>query len=395
MNIAYFDCFSGISGDMVLGALVDIGLDLEELAGALKTLDLEEFRLESRELMSYGLRATKVDVVVPESVLVRTFNNIRDLITTSGLPDKVKATSLEIFMRLARAESVIHEKPIDQVHFHEIGAVDSIVDIVGAAYGIHVLGIETVYGSPLPLGHGMIKTAHGALPVPAPAVLEILEDTPTYGRGIPTEIVTPTGAAIIKTLAVSFGNAPPMRIGKIGYGAGTKDLGVPNLIRIITGKALDVQAEAEELAYVISTNIDDMNPEFYDYVMERLFEAGAHDVWLAPIQMKKTRPGTVVNVLCSPADANELKRILLEETSTFGLRTTSVMKKAIERDMIEVETEWGTVEVKVGRESGRVTNVSPEFSDCARIAGKHGIPVKEVFLRAQSLARDLLGRVED
>jgi len=390
MTIAYFDCFSGISGDMVLGALVDLGLDLGELSDALSTLDLEQFRLESRDVMSYGLRGTKVDVMVPESVLVRTFNNIKDLIENSDLPAAVKSTSLEIFMRLARAESVIHNKPVDQVHFHEVGAVDSIVDIVGSAYGIHALGITEVFASPLPLGHGMIKTLHGSIPVPVPAVLEILSDTPTYGCGIPTEIVTPTGAAIVKTLAEAFGTMPPMKLSKTGYGSGTKDIGVANLLRVIIGEALDFPGEQEQLAYVVSTNIDDMNPEFYDYVMERLFGAGAHDVWLAPIQMKKTRPGTIINVLCSPSDAAAVKRILLEETSTFGLRTASVMKKAIERELVEVETRWGTVRVKIGRESGHVTSVSPEFSDCARIAGEQGVPIKEVFRKAQLLAQEQL-----
>jgi uncharacterized protein (TIGR00299 family) protein len=390
VTVAYFDCFSGISGDMVLGALVDLGLDIEDLAGAVSSLDLEDFRLETREVMSYGLRATKVDVIVPESVLVRTFNNIKDLIESSALPEVVKSLSLEIFMRIARAESVIHNKPVDQVHFHEIGAVDSIVDIVGAAYGIHALGIVEVFSSPLPLGHGMIKTQHGSIPVPAPAVLEILGDTPTYGRGIPTEIVTPTGAAVVKTLAGSFGTMPPMKLACTGYGAGSKDIGVPNLLRIITGERLDFPGEQEQLAYVISTNIDDMNPEFYDYVMERLFGAGAQDVWLAPIQMKKTRPGTVINVLCSPAEASDLKRIMLEETSTFGLRTSMVMKKAIEREVIEVDTPWGAVRVKIGRESGHVTSVSPEFADCARIAGEQGVPIKEVFRKAQVLAQEQL-----
>jgi pyridinium-3,5-bisthiocarboxylic acid mononucleotide nickel chelatase len=390
MTIAYFDCFSGISGDMVLGALVDLGLDLDELARGLSSLDLEEFKLESREVMSYSLRGTKVDVIVPESVLVRTFNNIRDLIESSSLPDEVKSLSLEIFMRIASAESVIHNKPVDQVHFHEVGAVDSIVDIVGAAYGVRALGITEVFASPLPLGHGMIKTQHGSIPVPAPAVLEILADTPTYGRGIPTEIVTPTGAAIVKTLAGSFGTLPPMEISKVGYGAGTKDIGVPNLLRVITGEPLDARGEQEQLAYVISTNIDDMNPEFYEYVMERLFSSGAHDVWLTPIQMKKTRPGVIINVLCGAADASKLKSILLEETSTFGLRTSTVMKKAIERELIEVVTDWGTVRVKIGRESGHVTSVSPEFSDCAKVAGEKGVPIKEVFRQAQLLAQQKL-----
>jgi hypothetical protein len=236
----------------------------------------------------------------------------------------------------------------------------------------------------------MIKTQHGSIPVPAPAVLEILGDTPTYGCGIPTEIVTPTGASIVKTLALDFGTIPPMKLGKTGYGAATKDIGVPNLLRIITGEHLEPRGEAEQLAYVISTNIDDMNPEFYEYVMERLFGSGAHDVWLTPIQMKKTRPGVVINVLCAPADATDLKRILLEETSTFGLRTSTVMKKAIEREFMAVETPWGTVRVKIGRESGHVTSISPEFSDCAKIAGEKSVPIKEVFRMAQVLAQENL-----
>lgn len=387
MTLAYFDCFSGISGDMILGAMVDLGLDLSDLTGALESLDLEEFHLEVREVASYGLRATKVDITVPESILVRTFNNIRDLIENSPLPNTVKARSLEIFMRLARAESVVHGKPIDQVHFHEVGAVDSILDIVGAAYGFEALGFTEVLSSPLPLGHGMVKTQHGSIPVPVPAVLELLEGTPTYSSGIPTETVTPTGAAVIKSLATSFGNAPPMVLEKIGYGAGAKDLGVPNLLRIITGEPGDLLAESEELACQISTNIDDMNPEFYDYVIERLLGAGAHDVWLTPIQMKKTRPGTIITVLCSPGNAGAFKKILLEETSTFGLRTVSVMKKAIDREVITIDTAWGPVSVKVGRDGNRVTSVSPEFSDCAQIAGEHGVPIKEVFQEAQSLAR--------
>ncbi len=392
MTLAYFDCFSGISGDMILGAMVDLGLDLSDLTGALESLDLEEFHLEVREVASYGLRATKVDITVPESILVRTFNNIRDLIENSPLSDTVKAKSLEIFMRLARAESVVHGKPIDQVHFHEVGAVDSILDIVGAAYGFEALGFTEVFASPLPLGHGMVKTQHGSIPVPVPAVLEILEGTPTYSSGIPTETVTPTGAAVIKSLATSFGNAPPMVLEKIGYGAGTKDLGVPNLLRVVTGEPDDLPAESEELACQISTNIDDMNPEFYDYVIERLLGAGAHDVWLTPIQMKKTRPGTIITVLCSPGNAGVFKKILLEETSTFGLRTVSVMKKAIDREVITVDTAWGPVSVKIGRDGNRVTNVSPEFSDCAQIAGEHGVPIKEVFQEAQSLARQKLDR---
>lgn len=390
MTLAYFDCFSGISGDMILGAMVDLGLDLSGLTEALESLDLEEFHLEAREVASYGLRATKVDFIVPESVLVRTFNNICDLIESSPLSDTVKGKSLEIFMRLARAESVVHGKPIDQVHFHEVGAVDSILDIVGAAYGFETLGLTEVFSSPLPLGHGMIKTQHGSIPVPAPAVLEILEGTPTYSSGIPTETVTPTGAAVIKSLATSFGNAPPMVLGKIGYGAGTKDLGTPNLLRVVTGEPVDFLAGAEELACLISTNIDDMNPEFYDYIIERLLGAGAHDVWLTPIQMKKTRPGTIITVLCSPGDAGTFKQILLEETSTFGLRTATVMKKAIDREVINVDTVWGSVSVKVGMDGNHVTTVSPEFSDCARIAGEHGVPIKDVFREAQSLAREKL-----
>ncbi len=385
-TIAYFDCFSGISGDMILGALVDLGLEIEAIEGALSSLDIENFRLETREVLSYGLRATKVDVIVQPGVLARTFNNIKCIIEESDLPDDVKLTSVEIFTLIARAEATVHKRPLDQVHFHEIGAVDSIVDIVGAVYGIKHFGIDNVFCSPLPLGHGMIKTQHGIIPVPAPAVLEILAETPVYGGGVPTELVTPTGAAVIKTLASAFGESPLMRIGKVGYGAGSRDIGRPNLLRVVVGEPLPLSETSEAPACVISTNIDDMNPEFYEYVMDKLFSAGAHDVWLIPIQMKKTRPGVTVNVLCSPEDAERLKEMLLTETSTFGLRTTSVMKRAIEREHMVVATPWGEVRVKVGKEGGRITNVSPEFADCAEIASMTGLPLKDIFSKAHALA---------
>ncbi len=394
-TIAYFDCFSGISGDMILGALVDLGLEVEALQSALSSLEIESFRLETREVLSYGLRATKLNVVVQPGVLVRTFNNIKSIIEKSDLSDDVKSKSIDIFTLIARAEATIHKKPLDQVHFHELGAVDSIVDIVGAVYGIKHLGIEDVFCSPLPLGHGMIKTEHGIIPVPAPAVLEILADAPVYGGGIPTELVTPTGAAVIKTIATAFGEYPLMRIGKVGYGAGSRDIGRPNLLRVVVGEPLSPGKDLETPACVISTNIDDMNPEFYEYVMERLFDAGAHDVWLIPIHMKKTRPGVTVNVLCSPDDAERVKELLLTETSTFGLRTTSVTKRVIERERIVVKTPWGEVRVKVGREGGRITNISPEFSDCAEIAAKTGIPVKDVFNKAHVLASFELERETD
>ncbi|MBN1289253.1 MAG: nickel pincer cofactor biosynthesis protein LarC [Actinobacteria bacterium] len=392
MKLAYFDCFSGISGDMVLGALIDLGLDENELNIALSSIDLEEFRLDTRTVSSFGLRATKVDVVVTESTIVRTFNNIRDLIENSDLPGVVKSKSLEIFMRIARAEAVVHNKPVDQVHFHEVGAVDSIIDIAGAAFGMHYLEIDEVFSSPLPMGHGMIKSQHGSIPVPAPAVLEILEDVPTYGRGVPTEIVTPTGAAIIKSFAAGFGPSPPMILKRTGYGGGTKELGFPNMLRVILGESIDLPASGEELAYQVSTNIDDMNPEFYEYVMKKLFEKGAHDVWLTPIHMKKTRPGTVVTVLCAPRDVSKIKDILLQETSTFGLRTSMVTKKAVEREIIGVDTRWGPVGVKVGRVSNQITNVSPEFADCARIAEEEDVPIKEVFKEAQLLAQEILNK---
>lgn len=390
MKIAYFDCQSGISGDMILGALVDAGLDPDDLASALSSLEVEDFELQFQEVSSYGLRATKARVIAPQKTLARTFKNITSIIEGSPLPLPTKAKSLEIFMRIARAESIVHGKLIDQVHFHEVGELDSIVDIVGASYGIHALGIQAIYSSPLPLGHGMAKTQHGSIPIPAPAVLEILEDTPTYGKGIPTEIVTPTGASFIKSWASSFGNAPLMKISRTGYGAGTKDIGMPNILRVVIGEAIGSEAEAEEPGLQISTNIDDMNPEFCEYVMERLFEAGAQDVWLTPIQMKKTRPAVSINALCSYSQAEEIKRVLIQETSTFGLRTVPVSKRAIGRYVLSIETPWGEIRTKVGKEGGQVTSVSPEFSDCAKIARENDVPLKEVFREAQSLAFEKL-----
>ena len=390
MAIAYFDCFAGISGDMILGALVDAGLSVEELSRGVKSLDLESFNIEAREVESYGLRGTKVEVKARETGVVRTYQNIRTLIEDSELPPAVRESSLDIFALLAEAEAKIHGKPVGQIHFHEIGAVDSIVDIVGATYGFHLLGVTDFCCSPLPLGTGMIKTAHGSLPVPVPAVMEILQDTPTYGKGIPTEIVTPTGAATVKSLCTKFEIAPPMVAKRVGYGAGSRELGIPNLLRIIIGEPSDSALEAEEPALVISTNIDDMNPEFYEFVMGRLFEEGAQDVWLSPIQMKKTRPGMILNVLCSPESAPRMKEILLKETSTLGLRTSRVNKLALARETLGVETPWGAVMVKLGKSEGRVLSVSPEFEDCARLAQEHNVPVKEIYQHAIQVARSLL-----
>lgn len=390
MKILYFDCFSGVSGDMTLAALLDLGLPLEKLQEELKKLGLKNYSLEVRPGSRSGIAALGLEVKVgPQEEHHRHFSDIREMISRSSLVPGVKELSLAIFQRLAEAEARVHKKKVEEVHFHEVGAVDSIVDIVGTAIGISFLRPDRIYASELPMGWGFVNCQHGRIPLPAPATVEVLKGYPVKSVDVEGELVTPTGAAIVATLSSKASAFPAMKVEKIGYGMGKKEFpDRPNLLRLILGEA--TEAYQTDRAMVLESNIDDMNPEFYDYVIERLFSEGANDVWLTPIQMKKTRPGTVVNVLCSPKDASALKRVLLEETSTFGLRTTSVMKKAIEREFLEVETPWGKVNVKVGRESNHITSISPEFADCARIAGEQAVPIKEVFRKAQALAQERL-----
>ena len=388
--IAYLDCFSGISGDMLLGAMVDAGLSLDDLRGDLARLPLTGYEVRAERVTKQGLAGTKVTVEVEHAHAHRGLADILDLLAAADLPAEVQAGATRIFTRLAEAEAKVHGTSVEQVYFHEVGAVDAIVDVVGACCGLRRLEIEEVYASALPLGGGWVDTAHGRLPVPAPATVELLKGAPTYGGPVEKELVTPTGAAILTTLCRGFGPMPPMTVKATGCGAGSLDLPHPNLLRLMIGEP--VEPLREQRLTVLETNIDDMNPEFYDHLMERLFAAGALEVYLTPIVMKKSRPGTLVSVLTEPAWVEALSEILFRETSTLGLRVMEVARRCLEREWREVETEYGRVRVKLGLLRGEIVTAAPEYEDCKRLALARGAPVKAVYEAAR--AAFLQGRGE-
>lgn len=392
MVIAYFDCFTGISGDMALGALLDAGAPLDELLSGLKTMSLSGWDLKVERVRKNAIAATSVSVIVTEGQPERKLSDVESIIIGSQLPDIVKERSLEIFRLLAQAEAKVHGVSADEVHFHEIGAVDSIVDIVGVVYALHLLGVQTVYASALPFSRGRVKMAHGELPVPAPATMELLCGIPTYPLDIDAELVTPTGAALLKALAKSFGAPPSFTPRKVGYGAGKRDLPFPNVLRVVVGEMPDgVMLERERLT-VVETNIDDATGEIVGFVMERLFEAGARDVWITPAQMKKNRPAVVLSVLCDSAALPTVLRILLSETTSLGVRVREVERLCLPREFVEVETPYGVVKVKVAKLGSEIVNISPEYEDCKRVALERKVPLKEVMTVAAIVARQKLGQ---
>ncbi|MGN6730420.1 MAG: nickel pincer cofactor biosynthesis protein LarC [Candidatus Binatia bacterium] len=374
MRIAYGDLIGGVSGDMFVATLLDLGLPLDRLRAELKKIPTLQFEIRSRKKIIHSLRASQFQVVCPKHEAPRSWKQIRDLIKRSKLDPVVRSTSSEIFAVLAAAEAKIHGVPIDQVHFHEVGATDSIVDVVAAAVGVRELAIEAFYFSVIPLGHGMISSAHGLLPAPGPATLELLRGLPVMGIDADTETVTPTGAAILRTLGKQFVQ-PAMTIEKIGYGAGKRDFAErPNLFRIILGRAAS-SASLEEML-VIETNIDDMNPQLFDHVMDRLFAAGARDVFLAPIQMKKNRPATLLSVIAEPRHRQKLSEIIFKETSTLGLRYHVVSRMILKREMKKVKTRFGEVTVKIIEQLDGSRRAAPEYDDLKRIARAKNIPLK-------------------
>jgi uncharacterized protein (TIGR00299 family) protein len=459
MRIAYLECFSGMSGDMFLGALVDAGVPprlLEETVAALGV----GARLEISRVVRSGISATKVDVWVGgekdmpreeyleknnyvaqtlssahsdhEHVLHhdqdhplghehlghshsdaskssragvpaphthshthgRGLTEIRELIAKSAISDAAKKTAISIFEALGAAESKIHNMPMESVHFHEVGAVDAIVDIVCAAVGSEALGVEQIICSPLNVGGGTVKCAHGTFPVPAPATVELLKDAPVYSSGVQAELVTPTGAAIVKTLGTRFAAFPEMKIEKSGYGAGSRDFpGHPNVVRLTIGEAASTLAAktASDTVTVLEANLDDLNPQVFGYVMDRLFEEGALDAFAMPVQMKKNRPGTLLTVLCKPEDASKLTQLIFTETTTLGVRRRQEMRQTLARRWENVRTPWGEVRIKIASMNGTVTNYAPEYEDCRRIAADYHIPLKTVM---QEASRQYLGRGE-
>jgi uncharacterized protein (TIGR00299 family) protein len=375
MKILYFDCFSGVSGDMTLAALLDLGLPLEKLQEDLKKLGLTNYSLEVRPGSRSGIGALGLEVKVgSHEEHHRHFSDIRELITRSSLDPGVKEMSLAIFQRLAEAEARVHRKKVEEVHFHEVGAVDSIVDIVGTAIGISFFRPDRIYASELPMGWGFVHCQHGRLPLPAPATVEVLKGYPVKNVDVEGELVTPTGAAIVATLSSKASAFPPMKVEKIGYGMGKKEFpDRPNLLRLILGEA--TEAYQTDRAVVLESNIDDMNPEFYDYLMERLFQGGALDVSLSPLQMKKNRPGTLLRVIAEEKDTDALSELILRESTTLGVRSFPVSRKKLPREVREVETRYGKIRVKI---SGEV-RFQPEYDDCRRIAREKGVPIQEVY----------------
>ena len=379
MRIAYFDCFSGVSGDMILGALLDLGLSLKTLQSELGKLPLEKFKLVSRKVMRGRVVATKFEVLTDEASVSRTLPEIIDLIERSGLDTPLKTRGKEIFRRLGRAEAKIHGESPEKVHFHEVGALDSIVDIMGAVIGFDLMKMGRVYASPVAISEA------------APATLEILKGVPVYGRALKTEITTPTGAAILRTYAQKFGPVPPLKIEASGYGAGTRKLKTPNVLRVVLGEQEDREDAGFEELSLLETNVDNTNPQIFEHLMERLFQAGALDVWMNPVYMKKNRPAVTVSVLSPLGLETQLVEILLTETDTLGVRVSKRRRQKALQKLVKVDTKFGKVAVKIGEFNQRVVSVAPEYAACLKLAKKHKVPLKIVFEEARARAKNNFG----
>src|ERR1700726_3125778 len=384
MKLAYFDCFSGISGDMTLAALIDAGCSADLLRSELKSLQVPGWTLTAEKVWKNGMAATYVCVKTEDQQKHRSLTTILEILENSQLPPPVRERASCIFQKLGEAEAHVHDAPIEKVHFHEVGAVDAIVDIVGSCVGFHALGIARFACSPLNVGGGTAKMAHGLLPVPAPATARLLQGAPTFSNGVQRELVTPTGAAIVATLCDSFGPQPPMSVSAIGYGAGAADLeGQPNVLRLMIGEAAEkaVPGYDQEIT-VIEANLDDMNPQIYGYFQEKALAAGALDVFTTPVQMKKNRPGTLLSVLCRPADVQALMSLIFAETTTFGVRTHSAQRRVLPREFVNVTTKFGEVRVKLSRVNGRILHAAPEYDDCKKLAEEKNVPLQRVINEA-------------
>jgi hypothetical protein len=388
-KIAYIDPFSGISGDMLLGAFLDLGFPLENLEKVVAGLHIPGCSLKAERTKKKGISAVKFHVLVEQ--MERSHAHLKDvmkIVESSAASHGAKALAGKIFHRIAEAEAKVHGTTTDKIHFHEVGAVDSIVDILGAAMAIDYFGFREIVSGPVNTGSGTVKCDHGVLPVPAPATAELLKGIPSYSSGVQLELTTPTGAAVLATVATSFGPFPLMEMEKTGYGAGHADLpDSPNVLRIIQGTP--VEKHNEEELVEMEANIDDMNPECYEYAMDALFQAGALDVFLTPIIMKKSRPAVKLTILCDKVKVDEMRRILFRETSTFGVREWRVARNKLDRTVKTVETEYGTVEVKIGFLHGEPIRVSPEYGSCVKAAKEKGAPLQEVFDAARKAAQEL------
>ena len=399
MRTLFFDCFAGISGDMTLGALVGAGVDERALAEQLELLDVEGYEISFEKVDRSGISATRAVVrLTREEHQHRHLSEIQKIISGSRLGEGIKDRALKIFARLAEAEARVHNIPVERIHFHEVGAVDAIVDVVGACIGFELLGIERFAASALHVGSGTVEMAHGRFPVPPPAVAELLRGAPVYSTDIKGELVTPTGAAIVSTLCESFGAIPSMRLQTTGYGAGTREYkDFPNVLRILVGEtdatgvvADESGAEGDEVLVLVETNVDDVSPQVLGYMLEQAFAHGALDCYFTHVQMKKNRPGVLVSILCRTAEREAMLELLFAETPTLGVRHSVVRRRALERESVTVETEFGTIAVKLGRLRGRVVSATPEFEECREAAQRVGVPLQDV----QEAARAAYQRTE-
>lgn len=382
---AYFDCFSGISGDMTLGALIDLGVPLPWLKESIARLPLSGFEIAVSDVAYNGIRAKRVDVLAEGHHHHRHYSDIRALIENSPLPEPARRMALAVFKRLAEAEAGVHGCRPEEVHFHEVGAVDAIVDVVGTALGFHHLGITEAVSAPVPTGRGFVNCQHGRLPVPAPATAALLQGAPTVGTEIEYELTTPTGAAIVATAVARFGTRPAMTVSGIGYGAGRRNLDPgPNLLRIMIGEkasgpvADDCEFKSDQVV-IVETSIDNMNSEFFGFVMDRLFDAGALDVVWIPIQMKKNRPGTLLQALCTPGRLSAVARCILTETTSLGVRYHEANRYLLERDHATIDSSFGRIPVKRIRYPGGEVRYAPEYEVCRRIALEKGVPLRTVY----------------
>ncbi|WP_028309238.1 nickel pincer cofactor biosynthesis protein LarC [Desulfitibacter alkalitolerans] len=397
-RILYFDCSAGASGDMTLGALLHLGVKVDDLNAELGKLPVKGFQVSVQKVKKRGIEALKAEVLITEEDAPhRGLTTIKNIINESTLDGKVKDIAIKIFTKLGEAEAKIHGTTVDKIHFHEVGAIDAIVDIVGTAILIDRLQIDEVYASSIHTGSGFVTCQHGIMPIPAPATLELLKGVPIYSTEIKGELTTPTGAAILSTLAKEFGRMPLMKVDRIGYGAGTKDLAIPNVLRVSLGYLQEGQDSSNQEAcldhhqqWMLECNIDDMNHEFIDHIMGRLFQAGARDVYITPIQMKKNRPALKLSVLYGKEIEEKVFSIIFTETTSIGIRKYPVEKVMLDRKTQSVETPWGNVNVKLAYYKGDLANIAPEYEDCKRLAEKTGLPIKHIYSEVNNLIKNML-----
>ena len=393
MKILYYDCFAGISGDMHLGAMLDVGIEPRYLREELGKLGISGYTLDVQSGHSKGITGTKVNVLVDdkqENRIERKLADIETLIASSHLNGNTKNLSLSIFHRLANAEARVHGSDPYNIHFHEVGAIDSLIDIIGSAICIDALKPDRVFCSPIQVGGGFVQCEHGLLPVPTPATLELLANAPIRTGKTAFETTTPTGAAILSAVVDKFADEFAFTVEKSGYGLGTRELDFPNALRICLGNQTDTQMTVEQMT-MIECNIDDMNPEFYSHILDTLLCNGARDAFITPLVMKKNRPGVELSVLCTPADAGHISRILFRETTTLGTRQYTIDRTALQRETINVNTPYGTVKVKIAMLDGRPLKSKAEYEDCARIAREHNIALREVYEQVDRLLQEQIG----